>query len=282
MTSGFFCISRDLWDSDTFLSEPFSKREAWIWLIGQAAWKTERRSIGGRVIQLEIGQIVCSIRYLATAWRWDKAKVSRFISMLKNRDSIETAIEAGVTVITICNYARYQIGQAQSETPDCAEPRQQRDSSETNIETDKQINIETNTTSLRSVERASAPAHPPADQGLPNEPGLFLIDGGSTSLGHQPPEPAKSAEVEAPPKPPPKPKTKRATSIEGDWFPEVPGQEYAVDQGMPHGDIPDEAEKFVDYHRARGSLMKDWNAAWRTWCRNWASFKDERDRRYAR
>ena len=30
-----------------------------------------------------------------------------------------------------------------------------------------------------------------------------------------------------------------------------------------------ETEKFLDYHRAKGSLMKNWEAAWRNWIRNW-------------
>jgi hypothetical protein len=33
-----------------------------------------------------------------------------------------------------------------------------------------------------------------------------------------------------------------------------------------------EWEKFVNHHLAKGTLMADWNAAWRTWCRNAVDF----------
>lgn len=36
--------------------------------------------------------------------------------------------------------------------------------------------------------------------------------------------------------------------------------------------LHDEIIKFADYHKARGSVMKDWNAALRTWIRNAATF----------
>lgn len=33
-----------------------------------------------------------------------------------------------------------------------------------------------------------------------------------------------------------------------------------------------EVEAFLDYHRAKGSVMKDWDAAFRTWIRNSTKF----------
>jgi predicted transcriptional regulator len=40
----------------------------------------------------------------------------------------------------------------------------------------------------------------------------------------------------------------------------------------PAADLELETENFLDHHRARGSLFKDWNAAWRTWMRNSIKF----------
>jgi len=47
-----------------------------------------------------------------------------------------------------------------------------------------------------------------------------------------------------------------------------------------HGvaDAAREFAAFADYHRARGSTMADWDAAWRTWVRNAVAFA-ARDRR---
>jgi len=39
---------------------------------------------------------------------------------------------------------------------------------------------------------------------------------------------------------------------------------------------------FLDYHRAHGTVMIDWEAAWRTWCRNARKFQLQQQRRLHR
>ncbi|MEE9366741.1 MAG: hypothetical protein V3W44_08650 [Dehalococcoidales bacterium] len=48
------------------------------------------------------------------------------------------------------------------------------------------------------------------------------------------------------------------------WFREKFGE-------VGSSEVLAETEKFLDFHRAKGNLMKDWPAAWRTWMRNWMS-----------
>jgi hypothetical protein len=75
-----------------FKLEPFSKREAWVWLI-QSANNSNNP-----------GKVKISLRYLASIWRWHKSKVERFIKHLKDELLIETEIVKGKTRISICNY----------------------------------------------------------------------------------------------------------------------------------------------------------------------------------
>ena len=58
---------------------------------------------------------------------------------------------------------------------------------------------------------------------------------------------------------------KRASAIPSDWAPDQAGVDFAVARGV---DARSEVQRFRDYHMAKGSLMKDWAAAWRTWCGN--------------
>jgi hypothetical protein len=46
---------------------------------------------------------------------------------------------------------------------------------------------------------------------------------------------------------------------------------FAIDQGVqdPHTEF----SAFRDYHQARGSVFRDWPAAWRTWARNYSKFR---------
>lgn len=63
---------------------------------------------------------------------------------------------------------------------------------------------------------------------------------------------------------PEKPQTgKRATALPEDFTPNETGRAYAKSKGV-NADV--ELLSFRNWHGAKGSTMKDWQAAWRTWC----------------
>lgn len=43
---------------------------------------------------------------------------------------------------------------------------------------------------------------------------------------------------------------------------------WAAERGVQPPAIKSQTERFLDHHRAKGTLFKDWTAAWRTWMRN--------------
>ena len=144
--AGYVAISRSLWSDPDFDDGPMSQREAWIWLIAEAAWKPHKVRRNNAIIELQRGQVAHSIRFIAEAWGWHRARVERFLKTLKNRDMIETATETGVSVITICNYDKYQAGEKAAETP----VSEKRDTSETNYKKDNHKNqIDTNVSKAR-------------------------------------------------------------------------------------------------------------------------------------
>ena len=56
--SGWVLIHRDVWLSDGFEDEPFSQREAWIWIIAHAAWKDTTQRFKGADRHHQEGAIV--------------------------------------------------------------------------------------------------------------------------------------------------------------------------------------------------------------------------------
>ena len=128
MTGGYYKMHRGWMDSPDFgpvsKKTPLCERAAWIWLIEHAAWKPQNFRFGGAEIELQRGQLIASFRYLATAWGWDKERVRRFLKVRQQRDSIDrkstTPGETAGSLITICNYERYQgepdPGETSSET----------------------------------------------------------------------------------------------------------------------------------------------------------------------
>jgi hypothetical protein len=105
---GVFAVDRGVFVHDCFADEPFTEREAWVWLISEAAWKPRGRRIGNITVSLERGQLAASVRFIAEKWKWSKSAVDRFLERLKKRDMIETASGTGINIITICKYDEYQ------------------------------------------------------------------------------------------------------------------------------------------------------------------------------
>jgi hypothetical protein len=106
---GVFAIDRGIFDHPLFeTKEPFSKREAWVWMLAEAAWKPRKRVVSGKVVELQRGQFAHSIRFMADAWGWPKSTVDRFLGRLKTETMIGTDVETGQLIVTICNYDEYQ------------------------------------------------------------------------------------------------------------------------------------------------------------------------------
>lgn len=48
---------------------------------------------------------------------------------------------------------------------------------------------------------------------------------------------------------------------------------WAEELGVTAEDIPRETDKFLDHHRAKGSLFSDWKAAWQNWMRKHLEYR---------
>lgn len=113
MNTGYFKISRKLLDNEIWTSEPFTRGQAWVDLIGLANHKKSFIMVRGIKIELERGDVGWSIFNLAKRWKWSRGKVYRFLELLENEKQIaqkrnnKTDIKL-TTVITLINYNLYQ------------------------------------------------------------------------------------------------------------------------------------------------------------------------------
>ena len=67
----------------------------------------------------------------------------------------------------------------------------------------------------------------------------------------------------------PMPRTAKRRPISEGWRPSADDAAFAEALGL---DVEVEAAMFLDYHLANGTLMLDWHAGWRTWCRRAVEF----------
>ena len=111
----FYLMHRGWFDNEVFGNperEPLCKRAAWVWMIDHAEYAAKQVRIGRTLVTLRRGQLAYSLRFLGKAWGWHYLRVRRFLADLAARNMIETACETaretGQSVLTICNYERYQ------------------------------------------------------------------------------------------------------------------------------------------------------------------------------
>ncbi len=120
--SNTFNVCRSIWNDPQFPNEPFTKREAWLWLVSEASWKERQFRIGDYVVDLKRGQLVASTRGMAKVWRWTDSKVRRFLDHMKKSGNIDAQATHEATQITICNYEKYQGERRTSDAPTDAGP----------------------------------------------------------------------------------------------------------------------------------------------------------------
>lgn len=123
---GFYLMHRGWQDHPVFRNEEYSRRDAFVWLIEEAAYRPTRIHAGAGTISLNRGQLSHSLRFMAKAWKWDEAKVRRFLTSLSKSEIIDASTDAGQTVITICNYDKYQSSEDEPDAPTDAATTQQR------------------------------------------------------------------------------------------------------------------------------------------------------------
>jgi hypothetical protein len=114
----FYRMQRGWCDKSVFEREPYCRRAAWIWLIEHAAFAPHNR--------LDRGQIRVSYRFLAKAWNWSEPKVRRWIAAAEKAEMIRCVTDAGKSLITICNYNKYQLPIHVADAPSDTQPTQTR------------------------------------------------------------------------------------------------------------------------------------------------------------
>lgn len=104
----FFKVPRRLFDSDAFAFEPYTRREALLDLIQMAAYEPKKVVHQGGCVNLERGQVMASVRFLATKWGWGKDKVARALKSYEDAGYIGHKSDTTTSLITINNFDLYQ------------------------------------------------------------------------------------------------------------------------------------------------------------------------------
>lgn len=178
MDQGYIKLHRKFFEN-TLWKEPreYSKAEAWLDLIQSARFESSQVILNGRVIEVQMSEVAASRRYLEKRWGWGSTKVNNFLDFLRKNQMITTKQTGGQTIITLCNYERYNGKKTREQTTDkpatnqwqtTDKPKEEKEKKEKNISTTttaREDNIQTETTSEvesdNTSQKSSAQKVPP-------------------------------------------------------------------------------------------------------------------------
>lgn len=134
MSKRYIPIARKFFESEEWTAPRiFSEQEAWLDMVFLACFADHEIDLGKEgVLHLERGEFYYTQRQLAKRWGWPLSKVNRYLARLAEGENPriekiqretqsetrnETQAETQITVIKLCNYARYNKADNKSETP---------------------------------------------------------------------------------------------------------------------------------------------------------------------
>lgn len=135
MDNGWVKLHRQMFSNKLWLSEPFTKAQAWVDLFANANHEDGSFWIRGNEIKVKRGQIGWSEITMASRWRWGRQKVRGFLAHLEHEGQIkQQKLYKLTSITTIFNYDKYQ-----DDTTDRTTDKQQKDNRSYTNKNDKNV-----------------------------------------------------------------------------------------------------------------------------------------------
>lgn len=106
--TGFIILHRKLQDNWLWLSESFTKCQAWIDLLFLANHKDSSFFLRGARVEVKRGQLARSEESLCERWKWSREKLRSFLKLLETEQQIRQHKSNIIKVIEIINYDFFQ------------------------------------------------------------------------------------------------------------------------------------------------------------------------------
>lgn len=135
MNKGFVKLSRGFFNNPFWTEKRcYSKAEAWLDLIQMARFDKTKEVIKNNIVELEVGQLPVSRRFLEDRWSWGSTKVIGFLKSLEKLEMIVIDQTSKQTTLTLVKYGVYNGLQTKNKPV----PNQQTNQKQTNDPTSKQ------------------------------------------------------------------------------------------------------------------------------------------------
>lgn len=135
---GWIKSYRSILDHWLWTDKPFAKGQAWIDILHLVNHTKERKIFDGKLVDVERGETITSIRKLTERWGWSNTKVKNFLNILEQEKMISLEkSDSKKTVLKVLNYAKYQDTSYQENDTETTVERQSNDTETTVKHTNK-------------------------------------------------------------------------------------------------------------------------------------------------
>lgn len=138
---GWIKAYRSICDHWLWQDKPFAKGQAWEDILYHVNHRAGKTIFDGRLIDVEQGEDVTSIRKLCERWGWkSNTKVKNFLKLLEKEKMISLEkSDSQKTVIKVLNYAKYQKSDQCKRDSETSIERQSSDSETSTEHTNKNV-----------------------------------------------------------------------------------------------------------------------------------------------
>ena len=107
MNHGWFAMKHGVSRHPLMAGRP-ERIAIWVWLVDNAAWCDVDHDICGKTVRIKRGQVAVSQRRLADEVGVGRQVVRTFLDRLIAEQMVNPDVTHGRTVVTLCNYDKYQ------------------------------------------------------------------------------------------------------------------------------------------------------------------------------
>lgn len=283
--SGFALAYRAAWTHPVFRN--LLEAAIWQYLCQNAAFADCKIRFCDRLVHLKRGQIIVSRSYLAKGFEIGEQVIRTLFSNLQAEGMITSQSTSHGTLITICNYDKYQLENGEANQPTNQPLTSQLTSGQP---AGNQNNNELNKNNIYITPLVFPPSSADSENPSGNTNGHAFDPVPRISDEHQAELDGQGALFELPPLPAPPPppqiaptgplsgsrsgsKGRWATTLQPDWEPGEKVWQWAVGYYPQVINVRLELEKFKNRNFAHGTAYKNWDAAFKTWITNAVEFK---------
>ena len=112
--TGWFAVKHGITDHPIFSGRP-ERLAAWLWMLDKTAWADTMQDVGGEIVMVRRGELCASQAMMERGTGLSRQQLRTFLDVLRKAGTVQTRPATkstkGRTIVTICNYDKYQAAQ---------------------------------------------------------------------------------------------------------------------------------------------------------------------------